>query len=79
MQLEIRLDKEWQDEYSETIQQLIEAEIERCVKAEVKRVISDIVKERIDQLRERIAKQMRDLPSAKLDGFLIKLSRGDIQ
>jgi len=79
MKLEIALDKAWVDDYSTHIQELIEQEIDIRVRAEVKKIIADIVKQRIDALRERIAQQMRDLPSAKLDDFLLKLSRGDIR
>lgn len=75
MKLQVSLDDGWMDEYSDTLGQQIEAEIERAIKAEVNRVISSVVKQHVDQLRDRIAKMMRDIPSKKLDDYLLRLSR----
>lgn len=75
MKLQVSLDDGWMDEYSDTLGEQIEAEIERCVKAEVNRVISVAVKQHVDQLRERIAAMMRNIPSKKLDDYLLRISR----
>lgn len=75
MKLEINLDKDWVDEYCDTLGEKIEAEIERCIKAEVNRAISAAVKQHVDKLRDRLAEMMRNIPSKKLDDYLARISR----
>lgn len=75
MKLQVSLDDGWMDEYGDSLGVQIEAEIERCIKAEVNRAISVAVKQHVDQLRERIAVMMRNIPSKKLDDYLLRISR----
>lgn len=75
MKLEVSLDRDWLNEYGDTIGEMIQVEIERAVKAEVNRVVREVVKADVDKLRERIAKMMREIPSNKVDAYLTRISR----
>ena len=75
MKLEINLDDGWLSDYEEHISDLIKSEIDVCIQREVKQVISEVVKDSVDALRERLAKQMRELSPKKLDEYLTRISR----
>jgi len=75
MKLEINLDDKWVNDYEETIAEMIKFEIDDCVRKEVRKVIQGLVKESVDKFRDQLARKMRELTPAKLDQYLIKISK----